>query len=102
MLAVAAQLDLVARLLAVVAAVLPVRPVRRDDALAAWMRALVSGFSHNAPPRQHSTPMRHPAAIRLICAVLAVVSAGAPGAAPFDLAQGRQPVQGDFRETLAR
>jgi hypothetical protein len=38
--------------------------------------------------------MRHRAAIRLICAVLAVVAAGAPGAA--------QSAQGDFRETLAR
>jgi hypothetical protein len=62
--------------------------------------------------------MRHRAAIRLICAVLAVVAASAPGAAPFDVAQGRpfdvahgrpfdgaqdrQPAQGDFLETMAR
>jgi hypothetical protein len=75
MLAVAAQLDLVARLLTVVAAVLAMRPVTRDDALATWMRALHSSFSHTAPPGEHSTPRRHHSAIHLICAVLLLAAA---------------------------
>ena len=47
MLTVAAQLDLAACLLAVIAAVLPVRPVRIDHALTAWMGAFDgSGHMH--------------------------------------------------------
>ena len=54
-LAVAAQLDLVARLLAVIAAVLPVRAVRRHHALTHRMRALLFDAGHDAPPPRHST-----------------------------------------------
>jgi len=93
MLAVAAQLDFVASLLAVIAAVLPVRAVRRDQALTYRMRALRCGFSHNAPPR-HSTPIRRRAAIRLSCAVLGAALAMWPPAA--------HPFQADFSQTLAR
>ena len=55
--------------------------------------------------------MGHRGAIRLICAVVAVLSTGGPGEAAFDLAQARafdlaqarqQQVPDDFRETLAR
>src|SRR5687768_84631 len=93
MLAVAAQLDAVARLLTVVAAILTVGTVRRDYTLATRMRALRSGFSHNAPLRQHSTPIRHSAAIRLSCAgLVAIWAAGAGEASP----------QADFSETLTR
>jgi hypothetical protein len=96
MLAIAAQLDLVPGLLAVIAAVLPVWSIRRHKTLADRMRALHSGFRHNAPPPQHSTPVACSAATRLICAALvAVACAGAPAAA-------QQPVQSDLRETLAR
>ena len=55
MLAVAAQLDLIARLLAVIAAVLPVRAVRRHHALTHRMRALLFDAGHDAPPPRHST-----------------------------------------------
>ena len=96
MLAVAAQLDLVARLLAVVAAVLTVGAVRRDQALTRWMGALHSGFSHNAPPRQHCTPIGYRAAIHLICAALAVMPAAGAAAA------AAPSVQDDFTTTLTR
>jgi hypothetical protein len=94
MLAVAAQLDLVARLLAVVAAVFTVGAARRDQALANWMRALHSRFSHNAPPRKHCTPIGCRAAIHLICAALAMLPAAGAAAAP--------DAQGDFTDTLTR
>jgi hypothetical protein len=84
MLAVAAQL----------AAVLPVRAVRGDQALTHRMGALHTRFSHNAPPRQHSTPIRRRAAIRLSCAVIGGVFACLPANA--------HPLQPDFTETLAR
>jgi hypothetical protein len=96
MLAVAAQLDLVARLLAVVAAVLTVGAVRRDQALTRWMGALHSGFSHNAPPRQHCTSIGYRAAIHLICAALAVMPAAGAAAA------AAPSVQDDFTNTLTR
>ena len=93
MLAVAAQLDLVARLLAVVATVFAVRGSRCNETLTRRMSALHSGFSHNAPPREHSTPLRLGAAIRLSCAVLAGVVIAEPVASA--------PVQVDFSSTLA-
>jgi hypothetical protein len=49
MLAIAAQLDLVARLLAVIAAVLPVRSLRLDGAVAGRVSAL-GRSSHVDPP----------------------------------------------------
>jgi hypothetical protein len=49
-LAVAAQLDLAASRLAVVAAVFPVRPVGRDRTLTRGMGAFRLGISHHAPP----------------------------------------------------
>ena len=54
-LAVAAKLDLVARLLAVIAAVLPVRAVRLHHALTHRMRAFIFDAGHDAPPPRHST-----------------------------------------------
>ena len=48
MLAVAAQFDLVFRLLTVVAAVFPVRPMGRHDALTDWMRTLRSDVGHRS------------------------------------------------------
>lgn len=49
-LTVAPQLDLIAGLLAMIAAVLAVRPVRRHQALADGMGALGWSIGHRAPP----------------------------------------------------
>jgi hypothetical protein len=57
MAAVAAQFDSVARLFAVVAAILPVRPVWWHYARTSSVRAFRSCSSHNAPPASHSTPL---------------------------------------------
>ena len=56
MLAVAAELDLVTRLLAVIAAVLAVRSLRLDGAITGWVSAL-SRSRHVDPPLSESTPL---------------------------------------------
>jgi hypothetical protein len=58
------------------------------------MRALHSGFSHNAPPGKHSTPIRARAAIHLICALLALIPGVSSAAAPRR--------QADFADTMSR
>jgi hypothetical protein len=93
-LAVAAQLDFVASLLAVVAAVLTVGAVGRNQALTHRMRALHTGFSHKAPQGKHSTPMCRRGAIHLICAGLALI----PGLS--DAAIPRR--QADAADTMSR
>lgn len=96
-LAVAAQFDPVPGLFAVVAAILAVGTIRRHQTLADRMRALHTGFSHNAPPRQHSTPLTGPPAIRLICvAAVACLAVGVPPLA------AQAPERVDLAETLAR
>ena len=86
MLAVAAQLDPVARLLAVFAAVLPIRPVWWHHARTCWMRAFHFYSSHSAPLPQQSTPVTWRLQVRclgwwLICAVVLSVVGSAPHAA---------------------
>ena len=97
MLAVAAQLDLVPCLLAVIAAVFPVGSVGRHQALTRWMSAFRSGIGHDAPS-PHSTLVSRSRAIRLICAWVALVACAV--AAP-DAAQ-RPGSSVDLAETLAR
>jgi len=55
--ALATQFDSVARLFAVLAAILPVRPVWWHYARTSLVRAFRSCSSHNAPPASHSTPL---------------------------------------------
>src|SRR5687767_12135831 len=84
MLTVTPQLDLVACLTAVIAAVLPVRPVRWHHALAGRMRAFRC-IGHYAPPSLHSTPVHRLPQRTVMCAVvLAWVATAEPLAQTAD------------------
>ena len=99
MLAIAAQLDLVSRLLAVVAAILPVRAVGRHRALTHRMGALRFHVGHKPPPPRDSTPLTGFRKTLFVCLALALV-AGA-SAIP-DAAQQPGPPSEDLAQTLAR
>jgi hypothetical protein len=90
MLTVTPQLDLVACLTAVIAAVLPVKPIRWHHALAGRMRAF-RGIGHYAPLNFHSTPVHSvPQRVLLSAVVLASVAMAEPLAQTddeLDLAQ---------------
>jgi hypothetical protein len=96
MLAIAAQLDPVARLLAVLAAIFPVGSVGWHKALAHWMGAFRSGIDHDAPPSPHSTPLTRFSAIRLVSGALLASAIATP-----DAAQRPGPSE-DLAQTLSR
>ena len=90
MLTVAAQLDLVAGLLAVIAAIFPVGPVGRHDTVTHGMRAFGSGIGHDSSLLRDSTPIARSGARRLLGLALIAGLSATPAAAqtvpPTDLA----------------